>query len=63
VLGQNQGLIKNIDSLEQVEYEYDPDGKMVKEPAKKKTKEEEELEQALDSDDDYGGNYQPPPLD
>ena len=32
---------------------------MTKEPAKKKTKEEEELEQALDSDDDYGGVYQP----
>ena len=36
---------------------------MTREPAKKKTKEEEELEQALDSDDDYGGDYLPPNLD
>lgn len=55
VIGTNEGVIKNIDSLDQVEYEYDPEGNLTKEPVKKKTQEEKELEEALDSDDDYGG--------
>jgi len=37
ILAQNKKLVKGIENLDQIEYEFDPDGNIVKEPKKKKT--------------------------